>query len=298
MQHDTPLCIYHANCTDGFTAAWVVWKHFHRMVDCIPASYGSTPPDVSGRDVIIVDFSYPRDQLLEMAKSARSLLVLDHHQTAQKNLQGLPCPSQNHWRSHLAEIETTADNLPRVEFDMSRSGAQMAYDFFQPHRLHRTLVDYTADRDLWQWALPFSKEINAKISIIDHDLSAWNELALELNDPDLFHSHCNEGVVILKHQDHLIKHILATSTTTMSIGGFVVPVAPAPYMLASDTAGRLANTALFAATYVDTPTGRQFSLRSRKDGGADVAEIAEIYGGGGHRNAAGFSAARGWIGGE
>jgi nanoRNase/pAp phosphatase (c-di-AMP/oligoRNAs hydrolase) len=43
----------------------------------------------------------------------------------------------------------------------------------------------------------------------------------------------------------------------------------------------------FAACYWDTPEGRAFSLRSSDDG-ADVAEVAKQYGGGGHRNAAGF----------
>ena len=46
----------------------------------------------------------------------------------------------------------------------------------------------------------------------------------------------------------------------------------------------------FAACYWDTPEGRVFSLRSSSDG-VDVSEIAKQFGGGGHKNAAGFKIA-------
>lgn len=44
----------------------------------------------------------------------------------------------------------------------------------------------------------------------------------------------------------------------------------------------------FAGCYWDTPKGRVFGLRST-DEGVDVSEIAKQFGGGGHRNAAGFT---------
>jgi nanoRNase/pAp phosphatase (c-di-AMP/oligoRNAs hydrolase) len=58
----------------------------------------------------------------------------------------------------------------------------------------------------------------------------------------------------------------------------------------------MAQEAPFAACYYDKPGARVFSLRSRGDDGMDVSAIAAIYGGGGHRNAAGFQAATGWEG--
>ena len=84
-----PICIYHANCMDGFGAAWVVWKYFGGEVGMHAAGYGSPPPEVGGRDVVIVDFSYKREVLEALAKEARSVLVLDHHKTAQEDLAGV-----------------------------------------------------------------------------------------------------------------------------------------------------------------------------------------------------------------
>ena len=74
-------CIYHANCPDGFAAAWVVKKALENVV-FFPAGYQTTPPDVTGKDVVIADFSYKRPVLLEMAAQANSILILDHHKTA------------------------------------------------------------------------------------------------------------------------------------------------------------------------------------------------------------------------
>ncbi|GGF73609.1 Oligoribonuclease NrnB or cAMP/cGMP phosphodiesterase, DHH superfamily [Mameliella alba] len=284
------ICIYHANCADGFTAAWAVRCAFRgQKVDFIPASYGSEPPKVAGANVLIVDFSYPRKVLERMAKSARSILVLDHHKTAEAELAGMDRPAET-WAKHVS-----AAGNPAVLFDMERSGAQMAWDY-----LHRTarppLVDYVADRDLWRWQMQGSREINAVIQSLEQDFANWDALAHRLKSgPAPSGGVIQEGEAILRVHDKLVRQVIDVTRRNMVIGGHVVPVANGPYALASDVAGTMAEGAPFAANYVDGPDGRAFSLRSRADG-VDVSEIAASYGGGGHRGAAGFLAARGWEG--
>jgi len=57
----TPLIIYHGNCPDGFTAAWVAARALgdHEL---FLGTYGEDPPYELAKDrqVFIVDFSYPR----------------------------------------------------------------------------------------------------------------------------------------------------------------------------------------------------------------------------------------------
>ena len=101
------ICIYHGNCADGFGAAWVVRKALGDIA-FVAETYQNPPPDVTGKDVIMVDFSYKRPVLLEMAEKAHSILILDHHKTAWNDLIDLP---------------TTI----RAIFDMNRSGAMLAY---------------------------------------------------------------------------------------------------------------------------------------------------------------------------
>jgi len=50
--------------------------------------YQNPPPDVTGKDVILVDFSYKRPILDKMKQEANSILILDHHKTAMEDLQG------------------------------------------------------------------------------------------------------------------------------------------------------------------------------------------------------------------
>ncbi|MCB1349016.1 MAG: phosphohydrolase [Maritimibacter sp.] len=286
------ICIYHANCADGFTAAWVVREALGPEVEFVPAGYGSEPPDVTGADVVIVDFSYPRDVLEIMAKSAASVLVLDHHKTAAKELAGYPEPEARQEPGWFPEGGITCI------FDMDRSGAQIAWDFFwDGHR--PALVEFVADRDLWKWELPDSRAVSAWIRSQDMDFDTWSDMAAQLQDKGYGRAAVvAEGEAILRAERKLVGEVLDVTTRMMTIGGYRVPVANAPYALASDTAGRLAEGNPFAATYIDTPNGRAFSLRSRAPDGLDVSEIARIYGGGGHRNAAGFKRALGWEGDE
>lgn len=295
----TPIiCIYHANCADGFTAAWCVRNALGESnVTFTPASYDDAPPDVAGADVIIVDFSYKRPVLMEMSNSARSILILDHHKSAQQELAGLRTPTTG-WAQFQQQLTAEIDhgfepNWPRAEFDMTRSGAQMAWDFFNDGagKYRPDLVDYVADRDLWKWELPFSRQASAVIATEQMSFDTWDALCLRLENPFAnsdFRAVVSDGTAILRYQHKLAQQIIATTTREMTIGGHRVPVANAPYALASDIAGELAQGKPFAATYTDTPEGRKFSLRSRT-GGLDVSEIARSYGGGGHRNAAGFT---------
>jgi len=290
------VCIYHANCADGFTAAWCVRMFLGPDIKFIPASYGDAPPAVEGADVIIVDFSYKRDVLAAMADIAQSVLVLDHHKTAQADLTGLKSPSRGGWHDHVKNTRGGGrGRSPYALFDMGRSGAQMAWDFFGDGP-RPALVEYVADRDLWKWELGKSREVSAAIRSHDMTWITWNVLANSLADVREFDRVANEGAAILRAETKMVRSIIKTSRRLMVIGGHTVPVAAAPYDLASDTAGTMAEGALFAATYVDGPKGRGFSLRSRDPVGVDVSEIAKIYGGGGHRNAAGFSMPIGWEG--
>ena len=270
------ICIYHAHCLDGFTAAWVVRLSTGPDTVMIPASYGDTPPDVTGADVYIVDFSYPREALARLSTQARTLVVLDHHQSAEQALRGLTLPN--------AEIR----------FDMTRSGAGLAWRwFYAGGELPPLLVDYVEDRDLWRHALSDSRAINAYIANTDRTFEAWDQLAADLEeDADPI---ATAGATLLRQQARFVEQGCDMTLRYMQIGGHRVPVANLPAYLASDAGHLLAEGNPFAAIYFDSAEGRKFSLRST-DAGLDVAQIAQSYGGGGHRNAAGFKMPIGWEG--
>lgn len=298
MMSTKPLCIYHGNCADGFTAAWVVNRALAGECDFHPGVYGAAPPDVADRDVILVDFSYKRLVLDEIFRSAASLLVLDHHKTAAEDLAGYRAPFGPGWGRHLDNVyQDRCENSPQpyALFDMERSGAQIAWDFFNPGTERPNLVDYVGDRDLWRFHLPLSREVNAFVFAHEYTFEKWDHLDRMTRDHMGLQDVADMGGAIeLKHHKD-IAELLTQTTRSMVIGGHKVPVANLPYTMASDAAGKLAEGQPFAACYFDKPDARVFSLRSRGDG-MDVSAIAKGYGGGGHRNAAGFQMPLGWEG--
>lgn len=295
------ICIYHGNCADGFTAAWAVWKALGDQVEFMPGTYGAPSPDVTGADVIMVDFSYKRPVIEKIARDARTTLILDHHKTAAAELAGLLEPHSNGWSDHMNGLGVAADygqdpTWPRAIFDMDRSGAQIAWDFFHPGQPRPRLVDYVADRDLWRFALPRSREVAAWVFSNDYSFGRWSGLAYRLDEDREWPGIVAEGTAIERKHHKDIAELLKITRREMVIGGHRVPVANLPYTMASDAAGAMAEDAPFAACYFDRADARVFSLRSRGEGGLDVAEIAANYGGGGHKNAAGFQMPIGWEG--
>lgn len=256
------LCIYHGNCADGFGAAWAV-RHSGLVSEFHAGVYQEPPPDVTGKRVVMVDFSYKRPVLLEMAKQAKSILILDHHKSAMEDLKNLP-----------PNVETV--------FDMSKSGARLAWEHFNPGKEPPKLLGHIEDRDLWRFALPFTREIQANVFSHPYDFEVWDEL---MRTP--VETLVAEGRAIERKHFKDIKELLAVTKRTMEIGGVVVPVANLPYTFSSDAGHIMAEDAPFAACYWDVADGRVFSLRSN-DGGVDVYKIAVQYGGGGHPRAAGF----------
>ena len=253
------LCIYHGNCDDGFGAAYAFWKKFGSQIDYYPGSFVKGPPDVAGQDVVIVDFSYKRPVIERMAEEANSLLILDHHKTAQEEL----------------------GDLPYATFDMSRSGAMMAWEYCFPDRAAPVLLQHIQDNDLHLNRMNNTREIIAALRAYPQDFRVWDSLDVAKLR--------KEGSAIARFLQQKVRQ-LVRHRFTQTIGGHAVPVCNAPEFLSSEVANTLAEKNSFGACFWVGDHGRSYSLRSRKNG-LDVSAIAKLYGGGGHRHAAGFRVA-------
>jgi oligoribonuclease NrnB/cAMP/cGMP phosphodiesterase (DHH superfamily) len=290
------LCIYHGHCVDGFAAAWVVRHRFgETSVDFFAAQYGTAPPwEAVNRDIMIVDFSYPRDVLMELAAVNKKVLVLDHHKTAQEDLAGLPEPlPMTNWIRL-----TPGKGEPRLHalFDMERSGAGLTWDYLCSGTPRPALINSVEDRDLWRFKLPFSREVHACLFSHDYDFNDWDSLVKQAETADGKEKMVAEGAALQRQLMRNIENVLEIGTRNMTIANHIVPVCNVPYFMASEAGNILSKGRAFSATYIDTSTHRAFSLRSQQDGGIDVSEIAKQYGGGGHKNAAGFTMPLGWEG--
>lgn len=275
--NEKTLCIYHGSCADGFGAAWAVRAALGDAVEFCPGVYQKPPPEVAGRRVVMVDFSYKRPVLEQMAVDAQSILILDHHKSAADDLAGLPEPPDDlpDARGWLPDAGVYA------RFDMDRSGARLAWDHFHAAPPPR-LIDHIEDRDLWRFALPHTREIQAALFSYPYDFDVWDGL-MASNTAELI----TDGIAIERKHFKDMRELLGVMVGYMIIDGYRVPAANLPYTFSSDAGHEMAKGHPFAACFWLTPAGWVFSLRSDEDG-LDVSKIAAQYGGGGHKHAAGF----------
>ena len=261
--HSTTV-IYHEGCHDGFTAAYAAWLSLGQQAAYIPSRYGQRPPELQpGSRLYILDFSYPRDTTIQLGQQYH-LTLLDHHQTAEEQLQ----------------------DITGCLIDTSKSGAVLAWENFFPNHRIPPLMSYVQDADLWKWQLPHSRAITAYIASFNFEFQQWANISTALEQD--FAKVVAEGEPILRYQEKLVAQ-LAARATTQKVAGHRVPTVNAP-ILQSEVAHKLLDLhpkRAFAAVYSDTKNTRKWSLRSRQN--FDVARIAEQYGGGGHPGASGFT---------
>jgi oligoribonuclease NrnB/cAMP/cGMP phosphodiesterase (DHH superfamily) len=142
------LIIYHSPCFDGSAGAWCALRCMMEHGHDAPELFGTKPgqqhynfPDMTGKNVAIIDISFDRDTMLSLVEKCANVVVLDHHKTAERELS----------------------DIPNCHFDMNRSGAQMAWDFFFPGETRPMFIEYIADRDLWTWNNPLSRPFTTAI---------------------------------------------------------------------------------------------------------------------------------------
>lgn len=291
------LVLYHAQCRDGFCAAWVANQRWPRA-EYRPTAYGTEPPDVMGRKILLVDFCYPRDVMKRLA-AGNLVTVLDHHKTAQAALEGLP--------EELAHMDIPLE----VTFDMERSGAGIAWDVLMAeplsglcpecagalhgHTAHDPgcpsrapwIVRYVEDRDLWRWALSDSREVNAYISSLPYGnpehFPAWDAAARQPLTKAV-----EAGRVLLRYIAGYCAAV-CENAVTRTIGFYTVPSVNAPQHEISEVLEHLLDlnpSAWFVHGWWQRSDGL-FAQSFRSRGDFDVSVIAKELGGGGHKNAAG-----------
>ena len=258
--------LYHDHCPDGFGAAWA----FHRTLGCqecgqpttyLPQSYGDPMPWMEpGSRLFILDFSYPRETILELQRTHESAILLDHHKTAAEELQG----------------------VPHCHIDQSHSGAYLAWQYANPAEKPPGLILYVQDRDLWEWKLPNSREVSEAIASYPNTFAAWDSFDVG--------ALAQEGTGILRYMRTQVDKLVSMASRQTVGGRPDIPVVNTSLMV-SEACEALLNKypdAPFTAAYSQTGGQTRWSLRSRNTEDTDVSQIAKEFRGGGHKNAAGF----------
>lgn len=270
LEKSWDVVLYHAvadgqPCTDGYTGYYVVRKAFPE-IEGVPVVHGQPPPmdKIAGKRVVLVDFCYPRETMLELRKVTKDLLVLDHHKTA---------------------LDQCGD-LPYCRFDLSVSGAMLAWRYFFEETTGEKpppLVSYVSDADLWKFKLKSSREIRAWLSSLPMDLIEWSAANILLRDSKAFEQVAWAGSLILRQIDHQVARAAETHTVVDTEDGQMAFVNSQLYQ--SEIGSKLAEKYGMACVWWYDRGLIRLSLRA--DAAHDVSLAAKALGGGGHPQAAG-----------
>lgn len=283
-------CIYHANCPDGFAAAWAVRKSYPDA-QMIPARYGDPTPDFEETPdlVFVVDFSWPYGELMELAKRCDELVVLDHHQSALDKFAAHPTFAVQPDTRTL--VRTAWEIGFTLILDMDRSGAGITWDYlYDSARPH--LLEYVEDGDLWRFTAPGSRRVRSLIKSLPHDFEVW----------DTYMAYTASQLAAEAGSAHMairrIVEAIAGSGLWATMGGMDgaafrserMVISSCHPILASDVCQEMMDrfSAPVAATFFEGTDG-SFKYSIRSDGSVNVQTFAELFGGGGHRSAAGFT---------
>ncbi len=267
-----PLILYHGrNCPDGFGAALAAWLYYGERAEYLGLDHGDVQtvddlPPVAGRTVYILDFSFSAEILEAIDASAAKLVMLDHHKSAAEKLTGFAC------------------RCGVVHFDMSKSGARLAWEFFHPDTPVPSLLQYVEDRDIWKWEFPESAAFLSALDMEAQSFARWSEIASF--SPEQLTLFMARGAAMDEKYRKLANDI-AEGAQPLVFNGIEGLMVNAPGMFHSLVGDILsAKTGTFALMWSAGPKGVKAGLRSQRN--FDCIALAESMGGGGHAQACGF----------
>lgn len=304
--------IHHADCIDGFGAAYAAWRQFGDTAVYRPLHHGENIPlaEIAGHDVFILDFSLSPAELEAMASHTASLTQIDHHASARSAWHG-----RLQRRPDGSEVFSHPELPLHLTFDLHKSGARLAWEHFHPEQPLPLLLQHIEDQDLWRFALEGTSRLCRALRLEPFDFTTWDALVNQTpgTDAPRYRELLHVGSAIeqfcraeterlagsrLRMRARLrgeaidplqaVRHgqiVLSDGENAWQAVDAVAINASA--LFASELGHQLAEQGEIGLIWQLAEDGEaKVSLRSR--GQRDVAAIAMRYGGGGHRNAAGF----------
>ncbi len=267
-----PLILYHGKCPDGFGAALAAWLYFEGQGEYVGVSHGKVLsladlPPVEGRAVYILDFSFDVTIMQALDEACAKLVMLDHHKSAADKLGAFKC------------------RCGAVHFDMTQSGAMLAWKFFMPEQPVPDLIKYVQDRDLWTWAFPQSAAFLSALDLEPNEFERWAEISAFT--PEQATAFCERGTAMNEKFINLCEDI-ARGAAPVTFNGQAGVMVNCPGAFTSEVGNMLsAECGSFALLWSVSKDGA-VKVGLRAVPAFNAIPLAESMGGGGHPQACGF----------
>jgi len=260
------VILFHSYCPDGFGGAWAAREKFGKKADYIAIRHHEVPPlGLDNKDVYMIDIVYPEKDVKQLIKKTKSFTVLDHHVTTKDVVEAVP--------NHV--------------YDIDHSGAVLAWEYFFPEKETPLYLKYIEDIDLWKFELPRAEDFLAFSATIPFDFEKWDKVVEEFEDEKKRNSFLDRGKNLLEYQNKLIGEVIEIGEEADFDGHSSLVVNSS--VLQSQLGNAIIKKGYdIGVVWAHSNDVIRVSLRSSKDGDVNVGEIAQKYGGGGHKSAAGF----------
>ncbi len=264
---DRTVILYHGSCPDGFGAAYAAWKRFGDTAEYIPLHRGDELPEgLEGDNLFFVDFTYEQEHMDHFVTIAKTVTVLDHH----------------------SGVQGVVESMPAYVFDNNKSGAGIAWSFFNANLPVPKLLEFVQDDDLFRFALEDTKAVLSYLTLHPFTFEGWDALAITLE-------HETESEVFLTkarayaEYANLLAQAAASKATKIMFEGYEVMFANAhPSKVMKSLVGNILAKEHPPLALVVSAHPKGFGVSIRGNGSVNVAEIAAKYGGNGHHDSAGF----------
>lgn len=257
------VVFYHAGCPDGFSGAWVAQKKFSEQADYLELRFDE-PINISNKDVYFIDIVPKPEILKDVIAKNKSVIVIDHHKSN----------------------EPTLSLLKSFKFDITKSGAVLAWEYFFPDKPIPILLNYVQDVDIWTLKFPSSLDVASYIDLMNRDFATWDKLAADMDNLVIREEIIKNGALLNRYKYNEIEDMIKHDAQTVEFEGFIILAMNSPIL------GSLIGNALVKEHppigIVWSESRHEVHVSLRSDKSVDVSLLAEKYGGGGHKMAAGF----------
>lgn len=256
------VCYYH-NDMDGIMSASIV-KKIYPNADFRKVDYGDvwSIEVTTNALVIVVDFSFA--DMVGLKNNCKLLCWIDHHKTAMDKNQEL-------WESE------DIDGLRNI----TKAGCELTWEWFFPNEPQPRAVDLVGDRDMWIF------------KYADQTRAFHEAASLRFKNPDenllksyLIQELLDQGILLIEKKNEQVRKSFEQGIDGIFCGYKARMI---------NTNFNISETGEMCYKNMGYPVAFMWSMRegkiicSLRSNTVDVRELAEMYGGGGHKAAAGFS---------
>lgn len=291
--------IFHRGCLDGFSGFFVshISGRLTKDADIYPdmPSTNRIPPNINGKDLLIVDVAYKKEILEEIFKIVKSVVFIDHHISIKEDVEILYKKYNNN------------GNISII-YDDTRCGATLAWKYFNGREKIPLFLKYIEDQDTGKWMYPQTKPFIYALKTYYHlstegkSVNKW----FRLLNKEIVEKMIKRGKYMKKYNKHLVNTTLPKYTLHLfpskkiydanrnifsKVGEYKVAVycgtgCPSVTDLAIAVFKYIECDFCMVWVYNINKKLYVVSMRSKK---VDVGKICRIFGGGGHKLASGCS---------